>query len=231
MRFFLNFYKIIFITVAFSSLFAASAHADVRKIFLALPGADTAVKVGKIYFTAEISPENISNLAQAIDELNITYKNLEAIYLYVGSYGGDMDSGYAGYWLVKGSRIPVTAVNLSSVGSAASMMFCGADNRQSLQGGRFILHPASLIGKNSYFDPDNMEVAQADLAGYNQMFRDIYQQCTTFNDLEINGFLERNAQRKFLLPEQAMAKGIISKVADKVVQAQVSYYITDSSKK
>lgn len=74
-------------------------------------------------------------------------------------------------------------------------------------------------------------MAQADLAGYNQMFRDIYKKCTAFEDTEINSFLTRDAQRMLLLPEQAMAKGMIAKLADKIIQAQVAYYVTDSSNK
>lgn len=231
MRFFLNFHKIIIVILSCFSLFTTSAQAGVNKVYQTFPGADAAVKVAKIYYTAEVNTETISDLARVIDELNIGYKNLEAIYLYVSSYGGEMDAGYVGYWLVKGSRIPVTAVNISTVGSAASIIFCGADDRQSLQGGRFILHPANLTRKSPDLDPDSMEVAQANLASYNQMLRDIYKKCTTFEDVEINSFLERDAQRKFLLPEQAMAKGIITKIADNVVHAQVAYYITNSNKK
>lgn len=142
MRIDINFNKIIFIIVTCFSLFTVSAQAGVNKVYQTFFGADAAVKVAKIYYTADVNAETVSDLARVIDELNIGYKNLEAIYLYVSSYGGDMDSGYVGYWLVKGSRIPVTTVNIATVGSAASMIFCGADDRQSLQGSRFILHPA-----------------------------------------------------------------------------------------
>ncbi|KAB0537258.1 ATP-dependent Clp protease proteolytic subunit [Pseudochrobactrum saccharolyticum] len=231
MRLFTNLYrKILFLGVCVCSL-SVAAHADVNKVYLTSPGAEAAVKVGKIYFTAEVNADNISNLARVLDELNISYKNLETINLYISSYGGDMDSGYVGYWLVKGSRIPVATVNISTVGSAASMIFCGAENRQSLQGGRFILHPASITRKSSYFSPDVIEIAQSDLAAYNQMFKDIYKKCTKFRDDEVSSLLAREAQRQFLLPEQAMEKGIISKIADDVTHAQVVYYITDSNKK
>lgn len=231
MRLFINLYrKMLFLGVCVCSL-SVAAHADVNKVYQTAFGAEAAVKIGKIYFTADINAGSVSDLARVLDELNIGYKNLEAVYLYVSSYGGDMDSGYTGYWLVKGSRIPVTAVNISTVGSAASMMFCGADNRQSLQGSRFIIHPASLSLKRSSWTNDELKIAQSNLAGYNQMFRDVYKKCTTFGDDEMNGILEREAQRMLLSSQQAMDKGIITKLADNIIHAQVAYYITDTAKK
>lgn len=61
--------------------------------------------VAKVYFTAGVNTKSVTELIQVIDSLNVNYKKLENIYLYISSYGGDMDSGYAGYWAVKSSHI------------------------------------------------------------------------------------------------------------------------------
>ena len=55
MRLFINFYrKMLFLGVWVCTLLV-SAHADVNKVYQTAFGAEAAVKIGKIYFTADIN--------------------------------------------------------------------------------------------------------------------------------------------------------------------------------
>ncbi len=185
----------------------------------------------KIYFTAGVNTKSVSELIQAIDSLNTNYKKLENIYLYISSYGGDMDSGYAGYWAVKSSHIPITTVNLSTVMSSATMIFCGAKDRQSRKGGRFIMHPPSITHQQRAFQPDQFITAGRDLKGYVEQFTEVYKECSRYSDTEISTLLSSENDRKFLLPDEAKEKGIISDVAAQIITAPIAYYITDDDKK
>ncbi len=184
----------------------------------------------KIYFTAGVNTKSVSELIQAIDSLNTNYKKLENIYLYISSYGGDMDSGYAGYWVVKSSHIPITTVNLSTVMSSATMIFCGAKDRQSRKGGRFIMHPPSITPQQGAFQPDHFMTAGRDLKGYIEQFTEVYKECSRYSEAEISTLLSSENDRKFLLPDEAKEKGIISGVAAQIITAPIAYYITDDDK-
>lgn len=195
------------------------------------PGGENndAVSIAKIYYAGPVTPENISELIQTVDDANIKYKSLKRIYIYINSFGGDMDSGYAGYWAIKSSRTPVTTVNIGNVMSSATMLFCGADDRQSLKGGRFLLHPASVNGGNAEYQPDQLERQARNLENYINMFRNVYKECTKLSDQEISSLLSSENQRREMQPDEAQKYGMITKIADKIVDGSVSYFVPSSA--
>lgn len=208
-----------------------AAQAELKNVMLQDEKALEDAAAAKIYFTAGVNTKSVSELIQAIDSLNANYKKLENIYLYISSYGGDMDSGYAGYWAVKSSHIPITTVNLSTVMSSATMIFCGAKDRQSRKGGRFIMHPPSrFFDKGISFQPDQLKVTGQELEGTVRMFTEVYKECSRYSDAEISTLLSSENNRKFLLPDEAKEKGIISGVAAQIMTTPVAYYITDDDK-
>lgn len=209
---------------------STGAQAELKKVMPQDEKAFENAAAAKIYFTTGVNTKSVSELIQTIDSLNANYKKLENIYLYISSYGGDMDSGYAGYWAVKSSSIPITAVNLSTVMSSATMIFCGAKDRQSRKGGRFIMHPPYKYYKNRSFQPDELTTARQDLKGYVAMFSEVYRECSLYSDAEISTLLSSENDRKFLLPEEAKEKGVISSVVEQIVTTPISYYITDDNK-
>ncbi|MBB3218992.1 ATP-dependent Clp protease protease subunit [Ochrobactrum sp. RC6B] len=224
-----NFASYLYVTfIIFNSISAANANS--RKIGPEDNNKKDEVSIAKIYFSGSVNGEKVGELIQAIDDANINYRKLKRIYLYINSDGGDMDSGYAGYWAVKSSRTPVTTVNMGMVMSSASMIFCGADDRQSLKGGRFILHPASVSVGNAYVQPDQLQRKVQQLDGYNAMFRDVYKECTKLSEQEIADFLHAENQRRFMLPDEARQTGLIAKIADKIMDSSVSYFVTDTNK-
>ncbi|HWT63274.1 MAG TPA: ATP-dependent Clp protease proteolytic subunit, partial [Ochrobactrum sp.] len=146
------------------------------------------------------------------------------------SYGGGMEGGYAAYWAVKSSRTPVTTVNMGMVMSSASMIFCGAEDRQSLKGGHFILHAASVSVGNDYVQPDQLQRQVQRLDGYNAMFHDVYKECTKLSEQELTAMFQGENQRRFMLPDEARQTGLITKIADKIMDSSVSYFVTDTVK-
>lgn len=215
-------FTLAFIMVLF---FATQASAVVKTILARDEKVLQNATEAKIFFTADVNTQTVTELAQAIDDLNNNYKALKKIYLYIDSYGGDMDSGYTGYWVVKSSSIPVTTVNLATTMSAATMIFCGAADRLSRRGGRFIMHPPSISTKDRYYQPDELKTAEQNLTGYVSMFAEVYAECTRYTGADIQTLLSSENDRKFLLPKEAQEKGIITGVADKIIKTPISYYI------
>lgn len=226
LQIFAGFISIIFII--FISISAADANS--RKIGPEDNNKKDEVSIAKIYFAGSVNGETAAELIEAIDDANINYKKLKRIYLYINSYGGGMEGGYAAYWAVKSSRTPVTTVNMGMVMSSASMIFCGAEDRQSLKGGHFILHAASVSVGNDYVQPDQLQRQVQRLDGYNAMFHDVYKECTKLSDQELTAMFQGENQRRFMLPDEARQTGLIMKIADKIMDSSVSYFVTDTDK-
>ncbi|MDH2999774.1 hypothetical protein A1D23_06665 [Chelonobacter oris] len=183
----------------------------------------------KIFYTAPIEANLVSDLVFAIDEINSLYPKLKNIYLYINSDGGDMDSGQIAYWAVKSSKIPVTTVNLSMVGSSATIMFCGAQQRLSLPGGKFLLHASSLTGTEGLLRPDDIDNLKKESMLYNQVFFNTYKQCTEYSDQEIGRLLHSEGTRLLLTADEVKNKKLIGGMADKIEQTPISYYIVENA--
>ncbi|MCT7375226.1 ATP-dependent Clp protease proteolytic subunit [Chelativorans salis] len=187
-----------------------------------------AAEIAKIYYLVEMTVGNASELVQSIDRLNENYKSLKKIYVYINSYGGDLDAGKMAYWAIKSSQTPVTVVNLSMVASAASVMFCGAEERLSLRGGTFLLHPPSTWVDAAYIQPDRLNAAQELLNAYRDSIADIYRECLSVSGEEIEKLLYSENDRLVLSPAQARETGLVTGLENSIVDAPVSIVIKDS---
>lgn len=201
-----------------------SASAELKKI-----EADERAEVAKIYYTAPVEPHLVSELVYAIDDINSNYPKVKRIYLYLNSDGGDMDSGQIGYWAVKSSKIPVTTVNLSMVGSSATIIFCGAEQRLSLPNGKFLLHASSLTGSEGLLRPDDIENLKKESQLYNQVFSNTYRQCTDYSEPQIQQLLRSEGTRLLITADEVKNNKLISGFADGIVQAPISYHIVQGA--
>ncbi|MBX3539077.1 MAG: ATP-dependent Clp protease proteolytic subunit [Chelatococcus sp.] len=191
------------------------------------PKALAEAETAKIYFSGSISLQKINELVAAIDDLNVNYKALKKIYLYINSGGGEMSSGYAGYWAIKSSNIPITTVNIATVASAATMLFCGSRERESLNGAVFIVHPPSIELKASSYQPDDLALMTQGLQTARKFFSDIYRECANFSDDELSSFLHSENTRKLLITEEARERKMINGIADGIVKTPIAVYIFD----
>lgn len=186
------------------------------------------VKTVKISYFGDVNEEKMANLMFAIDEVNIKYPNASNIYLYISSFGGDMDTGYLAYEAIKSSKIPVTTINGSMTGSAATMLFCAGHTRLTMPGAYFLLHPAATGNKSSeYLKPDVIRMMQNETNAYNNKFKMVYEKCTDFSEKEIDSFLSSETSRLYIDSKMAISKKLASDFASNVIGAQVSYYITN----
>lgn len=184
-------------------------------------------KIAKIYYTGEMQPSAVSRLVSAFDEVNKN-NDVERIYLYINSYGGDMDAGLMAAAAVRSSAIPVTTVAMSTVGSSATIMFCAADDRRSLPEGSLFLHPASISHQGDV-RPADVAYLEKETRRFNEMFKKTYRACTKLDDAKIAEILHSEYNLTNYSPSEAMAIGLISSVDKKIIPATYSYAITSSS--
>ncbi|KAB2715423.1 ATP-dependent Clp protease proteolytic subunit [Brucella intermedia] len=180
-----------------------------------------------IYFFGEVNDKKVIELQSSIDTMIGNYPKLRHINLYISSLGGSMDAGWAGYWAVKNSPIPIRTINLSRIASAATLIYCGGAERSALPGTSFLLHPASKSVHSDDYKPDFFERMQADLALANQMFSSTYKSCTNLSVDEISQTLKAEYFAKLLTADDAVKIGLAGKILDKKYPDATSAYIVD----
>lgn len=213
-------------SLTFFLFFSTSAMANVEKISDATIKNDD-VKSVKIIYTGNVTEKNIVELMASIDEVNSNYHNLENIYLYINSGGGDMSSGYMGYESVKNSRTPITTINAAMVGSAATLFYCAAKKREVMPLASFLLHAASVknITQQIYLQPNHIEESKQYVEYFNSIFRSVYKTCTNYNGMEIDKILFSEDNHKLIDAKHSVSKKIANMINDQVRFTSVSYYI------
>jgi len=202
----------------------ATAQADIMSVAPDEGQPDEATAV-KVFFVGEVTERKVSELISVIDRLNSEHKTLQAIYLYINSPGGDMDSAQTAYWAIKSSSIPVTAVNISTVASVAAVMFCGAKERMAFPGTVFVLRPASVTLPEMSMQPVQFELSRELLKSYNDVFASVYDECSSLSAEEIAAIVESEDNRLLMRAGEAREKGIVSAETKEVIGSPLSYTI------
>lgn len=187
---------------------------------------DPANEIAKIYYSGGINTSSISRLVSIFDEINKS-SGTKRIYLYINSYGGDMDAGLMASAVIKSSKIPVTTVAMSTVGSSATIMLCAAEDRRSLPDGYIYLHP-SFIHYNGDVRPNDIQAMSNESRRFNNIFKKTYEKCTNLTDDIINNILYSESNRITYTPEEAKKVNLISVIDSKIVEAEKNYYVTDN---
>ncbi|AJJ61770.1 ClpP family protease [Yersinia aldovae] len=182
--------------------------------------------VAKVYYRGNMTVKIVSNLIEAIDDIN-TKDNVRKIYIYINSYGGDMDAGLMASSSIQSSRIPVTTVAMSTVGSSATLMLCAAKERKSLPDGSIYLHP-SFIEYNGDVRPSDIQALSKESNRFNKMFHRAYEKCTNISNEKIDEILYSESNRLTFTPDEAIKIGLISSIEDKIIDSALVYYITDN---
>ena len=185
------------------------------------------IKAAKVFYVGEVSERKVAELISVLDRLNSDNKALANIYLYINSPGGDVDSAQTAYWAIKSSRIPVTAVNVSTVASVATVMFCGAKVRTAFPGTVFVLKPANITLPAMSIQPIQYVLSRELLKSYNDVFASVYRECTNLPAEEVSTIVESADDRLLMNAGEALEKGVISGETREIVDTPLSYTIVD----
>lgn len=182
----------------------------------------------KIIYNGDVTPAQVAELISALDEINADYSAVKSIKLFISSFGGSMESGYLAYQAIKGSKIPVEAINAGMTASSATLIYCGAQKRYTFPDASFMLHPsASPNTKAEWIRPNDVELIRKDVEDGNKYFKNIYGNCTTLARQDIDKILFSNDNAKYLRPKDAEKIKLSQGNVEGIVSSPVSYYITD----
>lgn len=182
-----------------------------------------------IFFNGNTSNRQIYDLGSAIDTVNVNYPSVEWINLYINSTGGDSDAARVGYWIIKNSKIPVRTINISYVASSATMLYCAGRDRQALAGSYFLMHPVALKFNESYYNPDAVLRNYNILNSMNDILKDIYKDCTTLGDEDLDNLVKGDHFTKYIDSEEALRIGLSSLTTQSVRPKLGSIYIVSNS--
>ncbi|MFA1240835.1 ATP-dependent Clp protease proteolytic subunit [Serratia odorifera] len=186
----------------YTSLILAYAAVSISVVNAAsIQKTDPTNEIAKIYCSGGINTSSISRLVSIFDEINKN-SGTKRIYLYINSYGGDMDAGLMASAVIKSSKIPVTTVAMSTVGSSATIMLCAAEDRRSLPDGYIYLHP-SLMNYNGDVRPNYIQAMTNESRRFNNIFKKTYEKRTNLTDDMINNILYSESNRITYTPEDA----------------------------
>lgn len=195
------------------SLLSISASANAEKIY------------AKIFYSGDVGRASVIDLIEAIDAAN-NNKHVDGIYLYLNSYGGDMDSGEMAASVIRSSKKPVITVAMSTVGSSATLMLCAGSERRALPDGSIYLHP-SVTNYEGALRPNTINELSKENKRFSAMFRKVYEKCTSLGSKELDDILYSESNRVTFTPEEAIKIGIISSIDSKIIDTSISYYISD----
>jgi len=187
------------------------------------------IKTINIFYNAAVTNARVADLSSLLDKVNRIYTNATKINLFINSYGGDTTAGFVAYQHIKSSRIPITTIAEGVVASMASIMFCASKDRLALQEHSFFLlhaffqYPNSAEGNIIHFEQD-----KETLVKLSEIAKQIYRTCTNLSNKRLDSIMLSEDNHLLIRGKDAIKIGIISKIIDKIPQAQVSYYILDS---
>lgn len=211
-----------FVTLA---AIASPVQAEVKEIS---PKEEVGKKTeANVYFTSEVSKKSITDLVAVLDQVRINHSGIEKINLLINSPGGNMDAGIQAYWSLKSYPLPIHAINVGDVSSAATFLYCAADVRSALPGATFLLHPAAAMGQAGYIKPDVIERERKSLAESNLFFSRVYEKCTNLDSNEIKDMLKAEYNSKFLNTREAEKIGLSSDTIEKIPLSAASFFIQD----
>ncbi|MFM5393177.1 ATP-dependent Clp protease proteolytic subunit [Aeromonas veronii] len=181
-------------------------------------------QTAKIFYSADMEVPTVSELIKTIDDIN-SKDEISNIYLYINSYGGDMDSGLMASAAIRSSKKPVTTIAMSTIGSSATIMLCAAKDRRALPEGSIYLHP-SYTHYEGDVRPNTIKELNQELTRFNDMFRKTYQSCTNLSHERIENILFSESNRVTFTPDEALKIELISKIDQNIIDTPHAFYIT-----
>ena len=101
---------------------------------------DRLLKTRTVMISGEINKDRADQFAREM--LVLDSESSDPIYVYINSPGGDVDSGFAIYDIVRYVSSPVTMIGMGLVASAAALIFLAvpAERRVGLPNSTYLIH-------------------------------------------------------------------------------------------
>ncbi len=167
---------------------------------------DKLLKTRSLLLTGEINMEMADKLIK--DLLVLDAENQEPIKIYINSPGGDVNSGFAIYDMIRFLSSPVILIGMGLVASAASLVLLAvpAERRVGLANSSYLIHqPLSEMKGNA----TDIEIHALQLEKIKARLNEIIAQATGKSVEEVAKDTDRD---HWLDAQQAVSYGLISRI-------------------
>lgn len=144
-----------------------------------------------------------------MEEKDIPVENLKPIYLYIFSYGGDLDQAFSFCDICMSSRIPIVTVNMGISMSAGFLILLSGVRRYAFKHARGLVHTGCAGFQGT---AEQMEQFQKDYKRQLEQMKSYILERTTIDDKTFN----RNKTKDWYLNSQEQ---LDYKVVDAVIES------------
>ena len=143
-----------------------------------------------------------------IAERNINKDDLKPIYLWVFSYGGDLDQAYSFVDLCMASRIPIITINMGIAMSAGLLILLAGSKRYGFKHSQALIHSGSAGFSGT---AEQIEEAQKN---YKKQLEQMKQYVISRTNIDEALFDENKSKDWYLSNEEQVSYGVIDKIID-----------------
>lgn len=195
--------------VVASSVFCASGFAQ----------APTPERSVVINFSVPIDNNSANGLLRVVS--GQMQQGIKKITILISSPGGDTVSAFAAYNILRNLPVDITTINIGTVDSAALLIYCAGNHRESLDGPgiRFLIHGNSAtIGIP--LDANSMDAQLQQLKNMNQMVIQVLTAVAPKHKADIEKAV---ASQTILTPEQAKDWDLVQRITDQLIPPGASF--------
>lgn len=139
-------------------------------------------------------------------------RGAEEIAIFLSSEGGDLNSGFSLYNLIRSLPVPVSITNVGTVESIAMMVFLATDKRYAIENSRFLIHQFHWTYSNYPIPYSRLKENVLSLDFDTARYEKIFNERTNCGNGIINISQCLNGQAVVIDPSTAASAGIIDKI-------------------
>lgn len=149
-------------------------------------------------------------LQMNFEEKDIPKDELKPIYIWVFSYGGDLDQAFCFCDICESSRIPIITVSMGIAMSAGLLIFLSGSRRYALKHSRMLVHSGSAGFQGT---AEQIEEAQKD---YKKQLNSMKEFILERTDIDAKLFGRNKAKDWYISGEDLLKYHVVDKLIDNI---------------
>lgn len=145
-----------------------------------------------------------------VEEMSIPKEQLEPIYIWVFSYGGELDQAFCFCDICEASRIPIITVSMGVAMSAGFLIFLSGSKRYALKHSRMLVHSGSAGFQGT---AEQIEEAQKD---YKKQLNSMKEFILERTDIDAKSFGRNKAKDWYLSGDDLVKYKVVDKLIDNI---------------
>ena len=173
------------------------------------------LRKNRIYFIDYLIDDNYSLveltktiIRMNVEEMDIPKKELKPIYIFIFSYGGDIEQANYACDIFKTSRIPIVTVATGAAMSAGLLLLLAGKRRYAFEHSQLMIHEGS-----GSFSGTASEIEEAQKA-YQRQVKQMREYIIAHSDIDDETF-DKNQKKDWYLTKEEIEKYHIAKIVKK----------------